>query len=267
MDKLETAATVAPGGRARVYASFLDASPAHASAPSTPHSATTTPKHSTSFMFGLSGNNQDGKGPDWGDPQSPSDWRKLHNYNLDQGTKFGVTYADPQLIDTDLFDLQKFGCNEERGWGYGGGIMSKLKMLKRLKGEFGKEWWMHPEFVFGHNMSRISVKLTDLTNGEVRWDAVYEMPEGSNFLMKDDKPIGGSHPFFEPDWCPAASGPYSHKFLLRIRNLGEQPDPATDDYVHVFFTQYNVTNLSNTYAFEDPAPPDPRGMGGTSVGA
>lgn len=193
----------------------------------------------TSFIFGPSAE------------MSNVEWRKRHNYNLDRGTKFAVVYKSPLIIDSDLFDDELFGCHESRGKG-----LNSLKIMKKLSGEYGKEWWYHPEFTLGAVVGRIGVNLTDQTTGEVKWDAIYELPEDSNFLMRDDKPIGGSHPFFQPDWCPAPPGPYSHRYLLTLKNLGELPEPGQETIGHIMFTQYNPTQLENTYTFENAAPPE-----------
>jgi len=181
------------------------------------------------------------------------EWRKRHNYSLDRGAKFGVVYKSPLILDSDLFDLESFGCHESRGFqGLGSG-----KFMKTLKGDYGKEWWHHPEFTFGTVVDRIGVKLQDQTTGEVKWDAVYELPENSNFLMRDDKPVGGSHPFFQPDWCPPPSGAMAHKYLLTIKNLGELPEPGLEDIGSMMFMQYNPTTLAHTYMYENDAPPEP----------
>lgn len=178
------------------------------------------------------------------------EWRKRHNYNLDGGQKFAVTFKTPSIVDTDLFDLEKFGCNGDRGMT--GGRISKL-----LNKDYGKEWWRHPEFTFGSVVGRVGITLQDVTSGEIKWDAVYELADDSNFLMNDDKPIGGSHPFFQPDWCPAPPGATSHRYLLTIKNLGELPEPGLETIGSMMFTQYTPTNLDHTYTHENAAPPEP----------
>lgn len=189
------------------------------------------------------------------DPFDNVEWRQRHNYSLDRGTKFGVIYKSPTILHTDLFDIEEFGCHESRGFkGLG-----SLRFMKRLKGNYGKQWWHHPEFTFGSVLGRIGVTLQDLTDGTIKWDAVYELPEGSNFLMRDDKPIGGSHPFFEPDWCPAPAGAMAHRYLLTVKNLGELPEPALETIGNIMFMQYNPTQLEHTYAYENDAPPEPSG--------
>jgi len=182
---------------------------------------------------------------------SNGSWRKRHNYNLDRGTKFAVVHKSPIIVDSDIFDDEKFGCYgpREEGW------KNKLKVMKTLKGDYGKEWWHHPEFTFGAVLGRIGIHLVDQTTGEVKWDAIYELPADSNFLMRDDKPIGGSHPFFQPDWCPAPPGPYSHRYVLTVKNLGELPEPGLETIGQMMFTQYNPTQLEHTYMFENDAPP------------
>lgn len=186
-------------------------------------------------------------------------WRTRHNYSLDRGIKFMVVdkgakdgQTNSLIVDTDLFDDEKFGCHESRAKGLG----TTFKFMKKLNQEYGKEWWWHPEFTFGAVVGRVGIKLTDQTTGEVKWDAIYELSEGSNYLMKDDKPIGGNHPFFQPDWCPAPGGPYAHRFELKVTNLGELPGPELENIATMYFNVYNSQHLANTYAYENEAGAD-----------
>ena len=68
---------------------------------------------------------EDGPATDWfKDPKSfsPWTWRKQHNYFLDRGAKFMMVYKTPTIVSTDLFDLEKFGCFQVRGFQGGSGL-------------------------------------------------------------------------------------------------------------------------------------------------
>ncbi|CAK0888678.1 unnamed protein product, partial [Prorocentrum cordatum] len=122
--------------------------------------------------------------------------------------KFMVSYRSPMIGGTDLFDPEKFGCYEKRG-------SQGPKLLRRA--EFGKEWWVHPSFWFHSRFQRIGVRLQDLTTGELRWDAIYDIgraphtakqeeyedgcqPGTGTGLCAEERPVGGSKPYFQPDW-------------------------------------------------------------------
>lgn len=194
---------------------------------------------------------------------APVVWRRQHNYFVDRGTKFMVTYKSPVITGTDLFDLEKFGCYQTRG--------PQGPNLLPTQAKF-KEWWKHPMLTFGAKFKRIGVSLQDLTTGEVRWDAVYDIGKAAHKTRKNDraalecdgetgmglcpqeKPIGGSHPFFQPDWCPAPGDSLAHKYKLTITNLSQRELPEQPLVGEMFFTQYGPSQLANSYAFENNAP-------------
>jgi len=179
-------------------------------------------------------------------PVDPSAWRTAHNYHLDRGSKFMIAFRSPFLMKTDLFDLQKFGCYEERGW-------AGFKLLDKANANYGKFWWKHPEISFGGPLGTIGVTLQDESTGEIKWDAVYNL-KGKQHLLNEDKPIGGSHPFFQPDWCPAPPGATAHRLHLVVSNLDSLPRAGLERAGEMIFMQYGPTSLENTYKFEDTAP-------------
>lgn len=199
--------------------------------------------------------------------------RQQHKFFLDQGMKFGIAHKSPLIKTTDLFELDKFGC-----W---------TKSHKTLVDKFAdaKKWWRHPSMVFGLKLNRVGIHLADLTTGEVRWDAIYDLSHGAPhkffdhdkkirdmlkqgatypkyeyFLSGEERPIGGNHPFFQPDWCPPPGDALAHKFRLTVTNLGQvQGDfcggeekicSGPQTVGEIFFTQYGPTQLANTYAYE-----------------
>merc|ERR1712176_547841 len=140
--------------------------------------------------------------------------------------KFMISYKSPMIGGTDLFDLEKFGCYEKRG-------SQGMKMMRKLA--YGKEWWHHPSFWFNGKFHRIGVRLQDLTTGELRWDAIYDIGKAPHKakqapfsdgcvgdtgtgLCAEERPIGGSKPYFQPDWCPAPADFLAHRYRLTISN-------------------------------------------------
>jgi hypothetical protein len=236
------------------------------------------PEAKTSFVLGKLMSKLTGKGVNAADEYftgrtwSPSEWRRRHNYFLDRGMKFMVSYKSPMIGGTDLFDLEKFACYEKRG-------SAGLKVLRHDQ-DFGKEWWIHPSFWFNGKFQRIGVRLQDLTSGELRWDAVYDVGPaphksqpgpypGSHTtpaysdgchgdtgtgLCAEERPIGGSKPYFQPDWCPAPADFVAHKYRLTITNLSQHDHPEDPLVGEILFTQYGPSQLANTYAYENSAP-------------
>lgn len=175
--------------------------------------------------------------------------RRAHAYFVDHGLKFAVSHRSAMIRDTDLFDLEKFGCRKRRP--------------DRTKAPEGA---LHPAFVFADKFAKVGVHLEDLTTGEVRWDAVYDLGKGpvrSSAEMSDciggtgrmicpkEKPIGGSRPEFLPDWCPAPTDAAAHRYRLAIRNLSPHDHPEQPLVGEMFFTLYGPRQLAGTYAAED----------------
>mmetsp|Transcript_40348 Transcript_40348/g.93557 ORF Transcript_40348/g.93557 Transcript_40348/m.93557 type:complete len:359 (+) Transcript_40348:84-1160(+) len=204
---------------------------------------------------------------------SPWTWRKQHNYFLDRGAKFMIVYKTPTIVSTDLFDLEKFGCFQVRGYQGGEGADYFAKAAAGGLGvsqEQTKKWWIHPRIEFSAPVTRIGVRLQDLTTGELRWDAIYDLgkaawkkrpqaeekdcPENGWHLCEDEEPVGGEHPFFLPDWCPGPNDGMSHKYLLTVSNLSSRDSPEQPLVGEMLFTQYGINQLDNTYAFEMHAP-------------
>jgi len=113
----------------------------------------------------------------------------------------------------------------------------------------GKMWWVHPTIKLGAPLRQIGVKLTDLTTGDVRWDAVYMIEPGT--LKAEDLPVGGSHPFFQPDWCPPPGDFMAHKFRLTVKNYDPDVRAGMDVAGQLYFTLYSAPLLANTYQFEN----------------
>eukprot|EP00931_Biecheleriopsis_adriatica_P039420 TRINITY_DN22542_c0_g2_i2.p1 TRINITY_DN22542_c0_g2~~TRINITY_DN22542_c0_g2_i2.p1 ORF type:complete len:317 (-),score=70.77 TRINITY_DN22542_c0_g2_i2:79-1029(-) len=214
------------------------------------------------------------------DPGSIFSWRKQHNYFLDRGMKFMINYRTPQLTGTDLFDLEKFGCFQTRGYRKKG--FMERRGLDFVAKKF-KKWWEHPRIQFAAPFKRVGVHLQDLTTGEVKWDAIYNLGQakwkdnksaseslGLSFmtdkkksdcvgndgyeLCNAEKPIGGEHPYFQPDWCPAPNDGMAHKYLLKVTNLSQVNQPEQPLVGEIHFTQYPLGNLENTYDYENYAP-------------
>mmetsp|Transcript_55086 Transcript_55086/g.131268 ORF Transcript_55086/g.131268 Transcript_55086/m.131268 type:complete len:347 (+) Transcript_55086:127-1167(+) len=186
--------------------------------------------------------------PKMADPLSIM-WREDHNVSLDQGIKFGLSSTSKDIVGTNLFDLNTFGCYPGKfpGWGPRPSHGPWGPPLS-----YGKKWWKHPSFRFSVNVGLVGVHLEDLTTGEVRWDAIYNCHRTSK-LHAYFYPIGGSHPFFQPDWCPAPNDNMAHKFLLRITNLsnlGTKPSVFADEIGRMYFTVYGPKQLANTYQYE-----------------
>eukprot|EP00928_Gymnodinium_smaydae_P052805 TRINITY_DN36967_c0_g1_i1.p1 TRINITY_DN36967_c0_g1~~TRINITY_DN36967_c0_g1_i1.p1 ORF type:complete len:460 (+),score=96.20 TRINITY_DN36967_c0_g1_i1:88-1380(+) len=185
--------------------------------------------------------------------------RKRHNTALDLGMKFNVSYASPLIRHTNLFDLSKFGCYDELRLKEGsssGYLSAKKKLAERCLGGYcGKQWWVHPSIKFNAAVRRVGVNLQDLTSGELRWDAIYlaDKREGEEeaFVRGDALPIGGNHPFFLPDWCPAPADFMAHKFRLRVKNLDAETRPGLESYGDVYFTLYGPSQLANSYQWEN----------------
>ncbi|CAE6925531.1 IMCE [Symbiodinium natans] len=214
--------------------------------------------------------------PDWfKDPDkfSPWTWRKQHNYFLDRGAKFMMVYKTPTIVSTDLFDLEKYGCFQVRGFQGGEGLGYFAKAAASavgMKQEHLKKWWIHPRIEFSSPVSRIGVRLQDMTTGELRWDAIYDLGKAAWkrqqpgekascskdgwHLCEDEEPVGGEHPFFLPDWCPGPNDGMSHKYLLTVSNLSSRDSPEQPLVGEMLFTQYGINQLDNTYAFEMHAP-------------
>jgi len=219
---------------------------------------------------------EDGPATDWfKDPKSfsPWTWRKQHNYFLDRGAKFMMVYKTPTIVSTDLFDLEKFGCFQVRGFQGGSGLGYLANAAANSMGhrnEKVKEWWIHPRLEFSAPVSRIAVRLQDMTTGELRWDAIYDLgkaawkkrnpmeektcPEDGWHLCEDENPVGGEKPFFQPDWCPGPNDGMSHKYLLTVKNLSQSDSPEQPLVGEMLFTQYGVNQLDNTYSYEMHAP-------------
>lgn len=219
---------------------------------------------------------EDGPATDWfKDPKqfSPWTWRKQHNYFLDRGAKFMLVYKTPSIVSTDLFDLEKFGCFQVRGFQGGSGLGYLANAAANSMGhrnEKVKEWWIHPRLEFSAPVSRIAVRLQDMTTGELRWDAIYDLgkaawkkrnpmeektcPEDGWHLCEDENPVGGEKPFFQPDWCPGPNDGMSHKYLLTVKNLSQSDSPEQPLVGEMLFTQYGVNQLDNTYSYEMHAP-------------
>lgn len=180
--------------------------------------------------------------------------------------KFALSYKSPSIIGTDLFDMELFGCYRR------GGVSKLAKASASMEGEIiAKEWWRHPSIWFSGPFTRIGVRLQDLTTGELRWDAVYDVgdaphraekdgedcevvPAGLAGLCPKERPVGGSHPFFQPDWCPGPGDSVAHKFRLTVSNLGQHGSPERPLVGEMFFTQYGPAQLANTYAYENTGP-------------
>jgi len=219
---------------------------------------------------------EDGPATDWfKDPKSfsPWTWRKQHNYFLDRGAKFMLVYKTPSIVSTDLFDLEKFGCFQVRGFQGGSGLGYLANAAANSMGhrnEKVKEWWIHPRLEFSAPVSRIAVRLQDMTTGELRWDAIYDLgkaawkkrnpmeektcPEDGWHLCEDENPVGGEKPFFQPDWCPGPNDGMSHKYLLTVKNLSQSDSPEQPLVGEMLFTQYGINQLDNTYSYEMHAP-------------
>jgi len=219
---------------------------------------------------------EDGPATDWfKDPKSfsPWTWRKQHNYFLDRGAKFMMVYKTPTIVSTDLFDLEKFGCFQVRGFQGGSGLGYLANAAANSMGhrnEKVKERWIHPRLEFSAPVSRIAVRLQDMTTGELRWDAIYDLgkaawkkrnpmeektcPEDGWHLCEDENPVGGEKPFFQPDWCPGPNDGMSHKYLLTVKNLSQSDSPEQPLVGEMLFTQYGVNQLDNTYSYEMHAP-------------
>eukprot|EP00440_Ansanella_granifera_P047674 gb/GFBE01051638.1/.p1 GENE.gb/GFBE01051638.1/~~gb/GFBE01051638.1/.p1 ORF type:complete len:318 (+),score=71.58 gb/GFBE01051638.1/:1-954(+) len=258
------------GRRARLAAGFLDVG----------HSAARSPSSPSSFLFGLFK-----KPAFFEDPKqwSPFTWRKQHNYFLDRGMKFMIHYRTPQITGTNLFDQEQFGCVTQRGPIKGEGLEGLATKLSAKVGihqekEY-KKWWLHPRIEFAAPYKRIGVRLQDLTTGELRWDAIYNLGDAKwkkekkmMFEDKDDedycfdndgwtlcpdeRPIGGEHPFFQPDWCPGPNDGMAHKYRLTVKNLSQVNQPEQPIVGEIFFTQYPLAQLLNTYDYENYAPVD-----------
>mmetsp|Transcript_59310 Transcript_59310/g.130214 ORF Transcript_59310/g.130214 Transcript_59310/m.130214 type:complete len:352 (-) Transcript_59310:78-1133(-) len=204
---------------------------------------------------------------------SPWLWRKQHNYFLDRGAKFMLVYKTPTIVSTDLFDLEKFGCFQVRGYQGGSGmgyLANAASSAMGMRNEKVKQWWIHPRLEFSAPVSRIGVRLQDMTTGELRWDAIYDLgkaswkkrnpheertcPEDGWHLCEDEEPVGGDKPFFQPDWCPGPNDGMSHKYLLTVKNLSQRDSPEQPLVGEMMFTQYGINQLDNTYSFEMHAP-------------
>merc|ERR1712157_540782 len=109
----------------------------------------------------------------------------FHNWFLDKGMKFMVSYKSPLIRKTDLFDQLKFGCWDDLRDMEGEDLISAAvermgKILAKwtectLQGRCGKDWEQHPRIYFNTTLREIGVKLQDLTSGDIRWDAVYSI--------------------------------------------------------------------------------------------
>merc|ERR1719350_671302 len=157
--------------------------------------------------------------------------------------KFLVAHKSPTIKSTDLFDVERFGCYED-----GGGFQG-FNFTQRLAGDYGKRWWRHPSITFGMPLRQVEVHLQDLTTGEDRWRAVYDL-EGRTQLDGMAEPLGGRHPFFQPDWCPPPGDFLAHKYRLHVQNLGSGASRQTGSVGDLFFTQYGPALLANSYSYE-----------------
>jgi len=93
--------------------------------------------------------------------------------------------------------------------------------------------------------SRITVSLAPGSINCYRWDY--------RNLCPDERPIGGSKPFFQPDFCPGPNDFVSHKYRLTISNLSQHEHPSLPVVGEIFFTQYTPPLLQDTYAYENGA--------------
>jgi len=270
-----------------------------------------------------------GEGPN----MTVKEQREQHNFYLDRGLKFNISYKSPMITGTDMFDLDKYGCHSRP--------KPKFKPSKPNLAE-RKEWWMHPAITFGGRFGRIGVRLQDVTSGELRWDAIYDLakaphkktmdyeaeltgecnpsvpdpanpkqpcaapcqpdeemkhcivpcdpptpdaeqdppcgqvcePDEANekcirkvknplslredfcsnekgdHLCPQELPVGGAHPFFVPDWCPAPNDKMAHRYRLTIRNLSQNDHPEQELIGEMFFTEYGPMQLENSYSYE-----------------
>merc|ERR1712217_382540 len=102
---------------------------------------------------------------------------------------------------------------------------------------------------FNMNLREIGVKVQDLTSGDIRWDAIYSIY--GRTLNSLELPMGGSHPFFQPDWCPAPGDFLAHKYRLTISNLSQMERPEQAVVGEILFTQFGPRQLADTYAYEN----------------
>lgn len=149
---------------------------------------------------------------------------------VDMGMKFLVPFKSATIKGTDLFDLDKFGCR-------GTSRDDSFALTQQLLRSFGKKFWRHPSLSFAIPLGRIRLDLRDETNGEVRWDAVYDL-KGGKVLDGWAPPLGGGNPYFQPDWCPAPADFLAHRYHLRVHNLSTVRAPQTEDLGQMIFIQY-----------------------------
>lgn len=186
------------------------------------------------------------------------DFRRMsHNYSLDRGMKFMINYRTPSIEHTDLFDLDKFGCFDDlrdEPIGVAETQAHASKAVERwaacsLGGVCGKQWYRHPSIRLNAPMKIIGVTLTDLTSGDVRWNAIYNIDNG--LLKSEDLPVAGNKPYFQPDWCPAPGDFMAHKFRLLIKNLDSMQRSGSDIAGSIYFTLYGSPLLANSYQWEN----------------
>jgi len=156
--------------------------------------------------------------------------------SADLGMKFLVPFKSATIKGTDLFDLDKFGCHKR-------GPHDSFALTQQLLRSFGKKFWRHPALSFAMPVGRIRVDLRDDTNGDVRWDAVYDL-KGGKVLDGWTPPIGGGNPYFQPDWCPAPSDFLAHRYRLRVHNLSAVHSPQIEDLGQMIFMQYGPSATS-----------------------
>lgn len=99
------------------------------------------------------------------------------------------------------------------------------------------------------------MNLVDENTGAVKWNAMYNV-EGQTWLPHDREPLGGTHPFFLPDWCPGPSDRMAHNYTLTVENLGMKPHPQMGVVGKMQFTQYPRPLLDATYTYERDIDPD-----------
>eukprot|EP00927_Polykrikos_kofoidii_P062647 TRINITY_DN57450_c0_g1_i1.p1 TRINITY_DN57450_c0_g1~~TRINITY_DN57450_c0_g1_i1.p1 ORF type:complete len:282 (+),score=22.89 TRINITY_DN57450_c0_g1_i1:79-924(+) len=182
--------------------------------------------------------------------------QKFRESSFDKGMKFEVVHKTPLITSTDLFDVHKFGCRTGRTPPSNNPLGSVARKLAGclFLGTCDSAGSVHPEIHFGVDARTIGVKLQDLTSGEVRWDAIYRL-HNKRALLKDDSPIGGNHPLFKPDWCPAPGDFSTHTYRFTVSNLDSAFSPGMDKYGEMIVTQYGPSQLANSYQWESQTMP------------
>lgn len=201
---------------------------------------------------------------------SLEDWARFHDHALLRKEKFMVDSVSPLLKATDLFSTD-FGCNNYKP------VCNVRSVWSSLKGSYGADlqnypfgppgggcehginyaetrkvfmrtWLAHPQFEFTLPLGRIEVKIQNMTNGEIKLHAVYDL-KGQKVLSRLTQPESGPHPYFFPNWCGEKDylKNTANSYKLTVRNLDTKLLPQMDVVAEMHFTRFGKNQVEASY--------------------